>query len=55
MIGSTGNSATTTTPNLVEEPSSVTPTCSSFLIEELNEREHLSKLLLHTVVFVFLL
>ena len=56
IVCCTGISATTSTSNLVKEPTSVTPiTSSSFFIEEEpNEREHLSKLLLCIIVFILL-
>jgi hypothetical protein len=41
--------------NLVEEPISLTPTSSGFFIgEELNEREHFSKLSLYIIPEVYL-
>ncbi|KAK4021330.1 hypothetical protein OUZ56_003247 [Daphnia magna] len=43
LLQSFGISVATSTSNLAEEPTSVTPTSSSFFIEEeLNEREHLN-------------
>jgi hypothetical protein len=43
------------TSNLVEEPTCVIPTSSIFFIEgDVNEREHLSKLLLCIIVLILL-